>query len=143
MSLVKEFKEFALKGNMIDLAVAVIMGGAFGKVVASLVNNLFMPCLGVLTSGIDFKNLSYELKPAVMDGDKIKIDAQVLHYGEFLSDIVTFLVVALAIFLLVNKVMGAMKKKEPDGAPTTKDCPACCMTIPIKASKCAHCTSAV
>lgn len=126
MGLLSEFKAFALKGNMIDLAVGVIIGGAFGKVIDSLVKDVMMPGIASVTPNPDFS--SWKLGPLLV--------------GNFANSLFNFLIVALAIFLVINKVMGTlMKRNEATVAPTTKDCPRCQMAIPIKATKCGHCTS--
>ncbi|MDD4169954.1 MAG: large-conductance mechanosensitive channel protein MscL [Desulfotomaculaceae bacterium] len=109
--MLKEFKEFALKGNVIDLAVGVIIGGAFGKIVSSLVNDIFMPAIGVLLGGINFANLKYIIKPAGGDVAEVAI-----LYGSFIQSIVDFLIIALSIFLFI-KLISSWKKKEPE-APT-------------------------
>jgi large conductance mechanosensitive channel len=143
----KEFKEFAVKGNAFDLAVGVIIGAAFGSIVASLVKDIIMPPISVLTGGLDFSNKFVVLK-AGKDGadsftnvaDAVKAGAVTWNYGNFISLIINFLIVAFAIFLLV-RAFNRMKKPKPDEAPVSKDCPACTMTIPIKATRCPHCTS--
>ena len=126
--MLKEFKDFALRGNVMDLAVAVIIGGAFGKIIASLVNDMLMPLIGLVLGGLDFSTLSFKVK-----------DASV-NYGLFIQAIVDFAIVALVIFLIV-RTMNRMKKTEPAAAPTTKECPYCFSTISIQAKRCPHCTS--
>ncbi|RME88091.1 MAG: large conductance mechanosensitive channel protein MscL [Anaerolineae bacterium] len=128
--MLKEFKEFVMRGNVLDLAVAVIIGGAFGKVVSSLVNDILMPLIGLILGGIDFSGLSFAVGEAV------------IGYGAFIQAVVDFLIVAAAIFAII-KVAGAAKKKEPEAPaePTTKECPYCFSVIPIKATRCPHCTS--
>lgn len=122
MSVIKEFKEFALRGNVIDLAVGVIIGGAFGKIVSSVVNDIIMPPIGLLLKGVEFKDLSWtlkEAKPAVLEGDKVieeAVAAVTLNYGNFIQNVVDFAIVAFCIFLLV-KGMNKLKKKEPAPAP--------------------------
>ena len=146
--MLQEFKEFAVKGNVLDLAIAVIMGGAFGSIVNSVVNDIIMPPIGLLLGGVDFSSLFIQLKSGDPAGPYLTLaDAQAagavtLNYGQFLSTIITFLIVAFVIFLLV-KSMNAMKEKEEaaPAEPTTKECPHCCTEIPIKASRCPHCTS--
>jgi large conductance mechanosensitive channel len=139
----KEFKEFAMKGNVVDLAVAVIIGAAFGKIIASLVEDIIMPIVGKLTGGIDFSNLYLPLSDKVTTGlglaDARKLGA-VLAWGNFVTIVINFLVIAFCIFLIV-KALNSMKKPTPNAPATTKDCPACTMTIPIKATRCPHCTS--
>jgi large conductance mechanosensitive channel len=126
--MLKEFKDFAMRGNVMDLAVAVIIGGAFGKIIASLVNDILMPLIGLLLGGLNFSGLS------VMVGEAV------IAYGAFIQAIVDFVIVAFVIFLLV-RTMNRMKKAEPAAEPTTKDCPYCFITIPIKATRCPNCTS--
>ncbi|MEE4195320.1 MAG: large-conductance mechanosensitive channel protein MscL [Anaerolineae bacterium] len=132
-----EFKEFAVKGNVVDLAVAVIMGGAFGAIVTSLVNDIIMPPIGLLLGGVDFSKLAIVLKEA--SGD---VPAVTINYGNFINIVLTFIIVALAMFLII-KGLNSMKKEEEAAPadPTTKECPHCCTEIPIKATRCPHCTS--
>lgn len=117
--MLKEFKEFAFKGNLIDMAVGIIIGGAFGTVVKSLVDNILMPPLGKLIAGIDFKNMKSVLEPAVMEGDKVIKPEVALNYGQFFTDLLSFLLLAMAVFIVVKKVLTAMKKEEksPEGPP--------------------------
>lgn len=127
----KEFKDFVMRGNVLDLAVAVIIGGAFGKIIGSLVNDVLMPLIGLLMGGINFAALS------------ITIGDAVIAYGAFIQTIVDFLIIAFVIFIIV-KGANAAKKKEPASAPaepTTKECPFCFTEISIKATRCPHCTS--
>jgi large conductance mechanosensitive channel len=142
--MLKEFKEFAMKGNVVDMAIGVIIGGAFGKIVSSLVSDVMMPPLGKLLGGVDFTGLFFNLSGAPQPSLAAAKAAGVptLNYGVFLQSVFDFIIVAFVIFLLV-KQMNRMKKPEPTAAPTTKDCPQCLSTIPIKATKCAHCTSTV
>jgi large conductance mechanosensitive channel len=142
----KEFKEFAVKGNAVDLAVGVIIGAAFGGIVASLVKDILMPPIGLLTGGLDFSNKFLVLKDAA-DGvfyatpaDAVKAGAITWNYGNFITAIINFIIVAFCIFLVV-KALNKTKRPAPDGTPVSKDCPACQMTIPIKATRCPHCTS--
>jgi len=110
MSVIQEFKKFALRGNMIDMAVGIIIGGAFGSVVKSLVDDIIMPPIGILTSGVDFKNLRYEIEPAVTDPvnpNVVVTPAVTLNYGSFINSMITFLIVAWAVFLLVKAVNAA------------------------------------
>lgn len=122
MSIIKEFKEFAMRGNVIDLAVGVIIGGAFGKIVTSVVNDIIMPPIGVLLGGVNFSDLKLTIKegvPAVMEGEKIISEAVAevtLNYGAFIQSVVDFTIVAFCIFLLI-KGMNKLKKKEPEAAP--------------------------
>ena len=144
--MLKEFKEFALRGSVLDLAVGIIIGGAFGKIVSSLVNDVLMPPIGLLVGRIDFSNLFVDLSgtnpPSLADAKKV--GAATLNYGVFVNTAIEFLIIAFAVFLLVRQV-NRWRKPEPAPAPapTTKDCPHCLSSIPIKATRCAHCTSAL
>jgi large conductance mechanosensitive channel len=141
--MLKEFKEFAMRGSVLDLAVGVIIGAAFGKIVSSVVDDVLMPPLGRLIGHVDFSNLflnlsdkSYETIAAAKAAG-----APTLNYGNFINTIINFLIVAFAIFLLVRTVNRWAAK--PAAAPTTKDCPQCAMAIPIAAKRCGHCTSQI
>ena len=125
--MLKEFREFAIRGNVIDLAVAVIIGGAFGKIVTSLVNDVLMPLIGLLLGGINFS------EQAVVVGNAV------IKWGAFVQSIIDFLIVAFIIFLMV-RAMNRLKKEEPT-TPTTKECPHCFTTIPLKATRCPNCTT--
>jgi large conductance mechanosensitive channel len=144
--MLKEFKEFAIKGNAFDLAVGVIIGAAFGGIVSSLVKDIIMPPISAVTGGLDFSNKFVVLK-AAKDGaavfntpaDALKAGAVTWNYGNFITLVINFLIVAFCIFLVIR---GINKMKRPTHArPVTKDCPACAMTIPIKAKRCPHCTT--
>ena len=144
----KEFKEFAMKGNVIDLAVAVVIGGAFGKIVTSLVNEIFMPLIGLITGGTNVSGM-FAVLGKVPEGVTIKSIEQAtelgiatLNYGVFIQAIIDFILVALCIFSVI-KVMNKLKKKpeEKPADPTTKKCPFCQSEIDIKATRCPHCTS--
>jgi large conductance mechanosensitive channel len=147
MKVWKEFKEFAVKGNAMDLAIGVIIGAAFGSIVTSLVKDIIMPPISVLTGGLDFSNKFIVLK-AGKDGaasftniaDAIKAGAVTWNYGNFITLLINFLIVAFAVFMLVRGI-NKMKRPSPKSEPVVKDCPACTMSIPIKASKCPHCTT--
>ena len=143
----KEFKEFAVKGNAVDLAVGVIIGAAFGGIVTSLVKDILMPPLSLLTGGLDFSNKFVVLKagadgatnfatPALAAAEK----AITWNYGNFVTLIINFLIVAFCIFLVV-RAMNRMKRPTVDGPAVAKECPACTMPIPLKATRCPHCTS--
>ena len=142
-----EFKEFAVKGNAIDLAVGVIIGAAFGGIVASLVKDILMPPIGLVTGGLDFSNKFIVLK-AGADGatnfaspaDALAHKAITWNYGNFITLVINFAIVAFCIFLVV-KAVNKMKRDAPTAEPVSKDCPACAMTIPIKATRCPHCTT--
>jgi large conductance mechanosensitive channel len=141
--VLKEFKEFAMRGSVLDLAVGVIIGAAFGKVVSSLVEDVIMPPIGRLLGHVDFSNLFINLTDTHYDTlvDAKKAAAATLNYGNFLNTIINFLIVAFAVFLLVRSVNKWLPKAP---APViTKDCPQCSMAIPVSAKKCGHCTSAV
>lgn len=141
--MLKEFKEFAMRGNMLDLAVGVIIGAAFGGVVTSLVNDLLMPPLGRLVGRVDFSSLFVNLSDQHYDSLAAAkaAGAPTLNYGNFLNTIINFIIVAFAVFLLVRAVNKWFPK--PAAPMTTKECPQCAMPIPIQAKKCGHCTSAV
>jgi large conductance mechanosensitive channel len=141
--VLKEFKEFAMRGSVLDLAVGVIIGAAFGKVVASLVEDVIMPPLGRLIGHVDFSSLFINLSSTHFDtlADAKAHSAPTLNYGLFINTIINFLIVAAAIFLVVRAVNRWMPK--PAAPVTTKDCPQCAMPIPVAAKKCGHCTSAV
>ena len=144
--MLKEFKEFAIKGNAVDLAVGVIIGAAFGAIINSLVKDILMPPIGLFTGGLDFSNKFLILKDAPGGGtfsttaDAIKAGAVTWNYGNFITLIINFIVVAFCIFLLV-RMMNKLKKPSPTAPAVSKDCPACAMTIPIKATRCPHCTT--
>ena len=139
----KEFKEFAMRGNVLDLAVGVIIGAAFGKVVSSLVDDVLMPPIGRLLGPVNFGDLFINLSGTHYESLKAAKDAgkATLNYGNFINTIINFLIVAFSIFLLLRVVNRWMPK--PAAAVTTKDCPQCAMAIPLAAKKCGHCTSAV
>jgi len=139
----KEFKEFAVKGNAVDLAVGVIIGLAFGKIVTSIVEDLLMPLVGRVIGNLDFSNLYLPLSDKITPGMAL-VDAKkagpVFAYGNFLTVTINFIIVAFCIFLVV-KAANKMKKPAANAPPVAKDCPACTMSIPIKATRCPHCTS--
>ncbi len=143
--MLKEFKEFAMRGNVLDLAVGVIIGAAFGKIVSSLVDDMIMPPIGKALGHVDFSNLFINLGetsyPTIAAAKAA--GSPTINYGIFLNTIINFLIVAFAIFLLVRTVNRWKTKPAPAAAPTTKDCPQCAMPIPIAAKKCGHCTSAL
>ena len=126
--MLKEFREFAMRGNVLDLAVAVIIGGAFGKIITSLVADVLMPLIGLVLGGINFSEQAFT------------VGAAVVKWGLFVQSIIDFAIIAFVIFMLV-RTMNRMKKEEPAAAPTTKECPHCFTAIPIKATRCPNCTS--
>ena len=142
--MLKEFKDFAMKGNVLDMAIGVIIGGAFGKIVSSLVSDVLMPPIGLLMGKVDFSSLFINLSgtPHPSLAAAKVAGAPTINYGVFLQATFDFIIIAFVIFLLVKQV-NRLKKPEPTAAPTTKDCPHCLSVIPIKATKCAHCTSTV
>ena len=142
--MLKEFKEFAMKGNVLDMAIGVIIGGAFGKIITSLVSDVLMPPLGLLLGKVDFSSLVLNLSgtPQPSLAAAKAAGAPTVNYGVFLQTVLDFIIIAFVIFMLVKQV-NRLKTPAAPSAPTTKDCPLCLSTIPIKATKCAHCTSAV
>jgi len=139
-----EFKAFIMRGNVLDLAVAVIIGGAFGKIITSLVNDLIMPPVGLLLGNVDFSNLFVSLSGVEYASlaEAQKAGAATLNYGLFINAVVNFVIIAFAIFMVVraaNRVQALQAK--PAAAATTRDCPHCLSSVPIKATRCAHCTS--
>ncbi len=143
--MLKEFKEFAMRGSVVDLAVGVIIGAAFGKIVSSLVEDVMMPPIGRLLGHVDFSGLflnlgdkSYETLTAAKAAG-----APTLNYGLFLNTVINFLIVAFAVFLVVQQVNRWTKKPAVAAVPTTKECPQCAMTIPIAAKRCGHCTTQI
>lgn len=151
MGMIKEFKEFAVKGNVIDMAVGIVIGAAFGTIVKSFVADVIMPPIGMLLGNVDFSNLFVVLKAGAEGAtafatvsDAQAAGAVTLNYGQFINTIISFLIIAFAIFIVI-KQMNQLKKEEPApvAEPTTKDCPHCFTTISIKATKCPNCTSAL
>jgi large conductance mechanosensitive channel len=134
MKLGKEFKEFAMRGNVMDMAVGVIIGGAFGKIVTSLVNDIIMPPIGLLMGSMDFSHLVITLQSEVLGKAPVTI-----RYGLFINTVLDFLIVAFAIFMVIKQINRF--KKEAD--PTTKECPKCISKISLKATRCPHCTSEI
>jgi large conductance mechanosensitive channel len=141
--MLKEFKEFAMRGNVMDLAVGVIIGAAFGKIVSSFVEDVLMPPLGQLLGKVDFSGLFFSLDGKSYDSltTAKAAHAATLNYGIFLNTIVNFLIVAVCVFLVVKQINRFTAKPAPAPAPTTKDCPQCAMAIPLAAKRCGHCTS--
>jgi len=139
----KEFKEFAMRGNVLDLAVGVIIGAAFGKIVSSLVEDILMPPIGMALGRVDFANLFVSLtgQPFASLAAAKAAGAATLNYGVFFNTLLNFLIVAFAVFLLVRQVNRMMRQPAPAAAPTTRECPYCLSAIPLRATRCAHCTS--
>lgn len=136
--MLKEFKEFAMRGNVVDMAIGIVIGAAFGKIVSSFVKDVLMPPLGVLLGDIDFSELSFTLKEAAGEAPAVLI-----KYGVFINTVIDFVIIAFAIFMVI-KGMNKMKKKEepaPAAEPTTKECPHCFTEISLKAVRCPNCTS--
>ena len=129
MGLIKEFRDFAIKGNAIDMAVGIVIGAAFGNIVSSLVKDIIMPPIGFVVGQLDFSALAFKLN-----------DKTAISYGLFINSLINFMIVAFAIFMVVKQI-NRLKKAPPPADPTTKDCPKCCTAIPIKATRCPHCTS--
>lgn len=128
--MIKEFKAFIMRGNVVDLAIAVIIGGAFGKIVTSFVSDVIMPVIGLIIGGIDFSGLAFTLGSAKVT------------YGNFINNIIDFIIIALVIFLMIKVIDNLKKKPAPVLAePTTRECPRCFTSIPIKATRCPNCTS--
>jgi large conductance mechanosensitive channel len=140
----RDFRKFVARGNVLDLAVAVIIGGAFGAIVTSLVNDVIMPPIGMILGHVDFKDMFLPLNAqsyATLAAAKAA-GAPVIAYGQFLNTVINFLIVAMVIFIVVRQVARLQRKPEPaPAAPTTKDCPYCCTAIPIQAKRCPNCTS--
>lgn len=148
--IIGEFKEFLMRGNVMDLAVGIIIGGAFQAIVKSLVDNILMPVISILTGGIDFNNLYVVLKGTVEKGTTLEaakaLGAVTLNYGMFVNSIINFIIIGFVIFLMVkgmNNLAEKRKSKEPEAAPTTKECPYCKSEVNIEATKCPNCTSAI
>ena len=150
--MLKEFKEFAMRGNVVDMAIGIVIGAAFGTIVKSLVADVIMPPIGLLLGGVDFTNLFVVLKagaevaaPYASLADAQAAGAVTINYGAFFNTVVSFIIVAFAIFMLVKAMNSAKKKEEPApaAAPTTKKCAYCLSDIPLEAKKCAFCTSDV
>jgi len=145
--MLKEFREFALRGNVVDMAVGIVIGASFGGIVSSLVADVVMPPIGLLLGGVDFSNLFLTLKageklagPYASLADAKAAGAVTVNIGVFLNAVVSFLIVAFAVFLVVRG-MNRLKREAPAAAPTTKECPFCCTAIPLKATRCPACTS--
>jgi len=144
--MLKEFKEFAMRGNVVDMAVGIIIGAAFGAIVKSLVSDIMMPPIGMILGNVDFSNLFLVLKDGSAAGPYLslaeaqKVGAVTINYGLFLNAVISFIIVAFAVFILIRNI-NRLRKQEPAAEPDTKVCPYCFSTIPLKASRCPHCTS--
>lgn len=148
VAMLKEFKEFAVKGNVVDMAVGIIIGGAFGTIVKSLVADVLMPPIGLLMGGVDFSNMFIVLKGGEGGGallslaDAKEAGAVTVNYGLFINSIISFLIVAFAVFMVIKQINRLKREEEaPPADPTTKECPYCFTEIPVKAVKCPNCTS--
>ena len=146
--MLKEFKEFAMKGNVLDMAIGIVIGGAFGTIVKSMVSDVIMPPIGLLLGGVDFSNMYAVLKQGDPAGpyaalvDAEAAGAVTVNYGVFINNVVSFLIIALAVFALVKSINSMRREKEaPPAEPTTKDCPFCTTEIAIAATRCPNCTS--
>jgi len=146
--MLEEFKKFAMKGNMVDMAVGIVIGAAFGAIVKSLVSDILMPPIGILMGNVNFSDLFVVLKEGTTPGPFATLAAAkdagavTLNYGLLINTIVNFLIVAFAIFFLVRGINRLKEQEEaPPAEPTTKECPLCLSTVPIKATRCGHCTS--
>jgi len=146
--MLKEFKEFAMRGNVVDMAVGIIIGAAFGTIVNSLVSDILMPPIGIILGNVDFSSLFIVLKQGTVPSPYASLSAAktsgavTINYGAFVNTIISFIIVAFAVFLLIQNI-NKLKRQEkaPAPVPTTKECPYCLSVIPIKAIRCAHCTS--
>ena len=147
--MIKEFREFALKGNVVDMAVGIIIGVAFGAVIKSLVDNVLMPPIGLLLGDVDFSNLLVVLKAGAPAGpyatlaEAQEAGAVAISYGVFVNAIVSFVIVAFAVFMVVRRVNRMKRAEEAQAEPTTRECPRCLSSISVKATRCAFCTSEV
>ncbi|GAA4886236.1 large conductance mechanosensitive channel protein MscL [Ferrimonas pelagia] len=146
--MLKDFKEFAMRGNVVDMAVGIIIGGAFGTIVKSLVADVLMPPIGVLLGGVDFTDLFWVVNegstpaPYATLAAAKEAGAAVISYGVFINALISFLIVAFAVFLLIRAI-NKLKTEAPPADPTSKPCPACLNDVPLKATRCGHCTSAL
>ena len=142
--MLQEFKKFAMRGNVVDMAVGIIIGAAFGKIVTSVVTDILMPPIGLLLGNVNFSNLFFSLKggpfPSLQAAQAA--GAPTINYGLFINTVIDFVIVAFVIFLLI-KAMNKMQRPEPAPAPATKTCPECLSDIPVKATRCAHCAIVV
>ncbi len=146
MSVLKEFREFAMRGSVVDMAVGIIIGAAFGAIVKSLVDDVLMPPIGLLLGQVDFSNLFAVLREGATAGPYVSLAAAkaagavTVNYGLFINSIISFVIVAFAVFMLIRS-LNRLKKAEPPPAPATRECPHCCTAIPVAATRCPNCTS--
>ena len=142
--MLKEFREFAMRGNVVDMAVGIIIGAAFGKIVSSMVKDVIMPPIGMLMGNVDFSDLFINLSSGTYESLKAAQDAgaATINYGVFINTVLDFVIVAFAIFMLI-RAMNKLKRKEEPAPASTKECPECLSSIPIAAKRCSHCTQAV
>ncbi len=140
--MLKEFKEFAMRGNVMDMAIGIIIGGAFGKIISSLVSDVLMPPLGLLLGKVNFSNLFINLSEGSYDTiEKAKAaGAATINYGLFINTVIDFLIISFVIFMVIRQ-LNRLKKEPAPAPPSTKECPFCCSAIPVKATKCPNCTS--
>ncbi len=144
--MLKEFKAFAMRGNVVDMAVGIILGAAFGSIVTSMVNDVLMPPIGLLLGKVDFSNLFVTLKQGMPAGPYLSMSeakaahAVTINYGIFVNSVISFVIVAFSVFILIKNI-NRMQKPAPAAAPSTKDCPFCLSAVPLKATRCPHCTS--
>jgi large conductance mechanosensitive channel len=148
--MLKDFKEFAIRGNVVDMAVGIIIGAAFGTIVNSLVSDIIMPPVGLLLGNVDFSSLFFVLKEGTIPGTYTSpaaakaAGAVTINYGVFLNTIISFLIVAFSVFLIIRNINNLRRQEEiQPSVPTTKECPYCLSVIPVKATRCAHCTSEI
>ena len=143
MSFVKEFRDFAVRGNVVDMAVGIIIGAAFGKIVASMVSDILMPLIGLVTGGVDFKGMFYALDGKHYESIEAAKAAGVgtINYGLFITSVIDFVIIAFVIFVMIRQMNKLKKAAPPPPPPNTRDCPRCLMPIPIAALRCGHCTA--
>ena len=146
--MLKEFREFALRGNVVDMAVGIVIGAAFGTIVSSLVKDVIMPPIGLLLGNVDFSNLFLVLREGTTPGpypslaDAETAGAVSINFGRFINTVISFLIVIFAVFVLVKNI-NRLRHEQPPAEPTTKECAYCCSTVPVNATRCAHCTSQI
>lgn len=147
--MLKEFKEFAMRGNVVDMAIGIIIGAAFGTIVKSLVTDVIMPPIGLLLGNVDFANLFVVLQQGTTTGPYLSLaeaqaaGAVTINYGFFINTLISFVIVAFAVFLVIKSINRLKRKEEAPPAPTTKECPFCFTAVPVKATRCPNCTSSL